>query len=131
MSAVPIDFKEDSQSIELEFEAVESDNITLDENSLSLDLAFEETAADINTSFTEQAQEMDMQFGETAYLTNDIPFATKSTAGKVIIGDNLLVENGVVSVDVASEADADNTKPITAAAVAVQIGNIEVILGTI
>lgn len=131
MSALPLDFKEDIQNIDLEFEAVENDNITFNENSLSLDLEFEETAADINTLFAEETQEMNMAFGETAYLTNDIPFATKSTAGKVIIGDNLLIDNGVVSVDVANEADKDNTKPITAAAVAVQLGNIEVILGTI
>lgn len=37
----------------------------------------------------------------------------------------------VLSVNTASEAQADNTLPITSAAVATQIGNIEVLLKTI
>ena len=36
-----------------------------------------------------------------------------------------------IGVQVADEAEADNTLPITAAAVYVELGNIEVLLGTI
>ena len=40
-------------------------------------------------------------------------------------------ETKVLSVNTASEAEADNTLPITSAAVATQIGNIEILLKTI
>ena len=40
-------------------------------------------------------------------------------------------KQGRLSVQVAEEAEADNTLPITAAAVYAELGNIEVLLGTI
>lgn len=46
-------------------------------------------------------------------------------------GDNIKIEDGVISVITANEAEPDNTKPITAAAVHTQIGNIEILLKTI
>ena len=55
--------------------------------------------------------------------------ATTKTLGGMIVGDNLLVDKaGRVSVDTADEAEADNTRPITAAAVHTTIGNINVLL---
>lgn len=42
-----------------------------------------------------------------------------------------LNENGVLSVNTAHEPDPDNTLPITAAAVAQTLGNVETLLGTI
>lgn len=55
--------------------------------------------------------------------------ATTKTLGGIIVGDNLLVdEAGRVSVDTADEAEADNTRPITAAAVHTTVGNINVLL---
>ena len=58
--------------------------------------------------------------------------ATEHVLGGVIIGDNLkITEAGVLSVHTADAAEEDNTKPITSAAVATQIGNIEILLGTI
>lgn len=44
------------------------------------------------------------------------------------IGDNLKVVSGKLTVDTASEVQEDNTKPITSAAVFVEVGNIEVLL---
>ena len=40
-------------------------------------------------------------------------------------------KQGRLAVQVADEAEADNTLPITAAAVYAELGNIEVLLGTI
>ena len=58
--------------------------------------------------------------------------ATTEKLGGIIVGDNLKVtEEGRLSVDTATEPEADNTKPITAAAVQASIGNIEVLLQTI
>lgn len=53
----------------------------------------------------------------------DKPFET--------IGDNLKVVNGALSVDTAPNVEQDNTKPITSAAVYVEVGNINALLALI
>ena len=61
-----------------------------------------------------------------------LPPATTETLGGVIVGENLLItEEGVLSVDVANDAEQDNTRPITSAAVYLEIGNIDALLSTI
>ena len=45
--------------------------------------------------------------------------------------ETLSLENGVLSVNTAKEPDPDNTLPITSAAVAQTVGNIEILLQTI
>ena len=45
--------------------------------------------------------------------------------------ETLTLENGILSVNTADAAEADNTLPITSAAVHTQIGNIEVLLKTV
>ena len=45
--------------------------------------------------------------------------------------ETLTLENGVLSVNTATEAEEDNTLPITSAAVAATVGNIEILLKTI
>lgn len=48
------------------------------------------------------------------------------------MGKNLTVDsNGVLSVDTAEGAAADDTRPITAAAVHMEIGNIDALLSGI
>lgn len=47
------------------------------------------------------------------------------------IGDGLKVENGKLSVDTATAAEQDNTKPITSGAVYTAVGNINALLATI
>lgn len=46
-------------------------------------------------------------------------------------GDNISIEDGVISVLTTNDAEADNTRPMTSAGVYTQIGNINVLLGTI
>lgn len=55
------------------------------------------------------------------------------TGGGYNIGSGLKldVESNTLSVDVANDAEEDNTRPITSAAVYTIAGNIEVLLGTI
>ena len=61
-----------------------------------------------------------------------LPAATVSTLGGVIVGSDLLVtEAGVLSVDKAESVEGDNTRPITAAAVYAEVGNINALLATI
>lgn len=57
---------------------------------------------------------------------NELPVAVEYTAG-----DNIKIENNVISVLTADEASEDNTRPITSAAVNSIVGNIEVLLETI
>lgn len=51
--------------------------------------------------------------------------------GGYTIGDGLKVENGKLSVDIATSAEQDNTKPITSGAVYTTVGNINALLATI
>lgn len=64
--------------------------------------------------------------------STEVQLASPTNAGIVQIGENLKIDNnGVVSVDTATECECDNTKPITSAAVHTVVGNIETILSTI
>lgn len=47
------------------------------------------------------------------------------------IGDGLILQGGVLSVDTAKEVEADNTKPVTSGAVYMQLGNVEALLANI
>lgn len=55
-----------------------------------------------------------------------------STPGVVQIGSGLkITEDGVLSVDTADAVEQDNTKPVTSAAVHVEIGNIGALLAAL
>ncbi len=57
---------------------------------------------------------------------------TVAAGGSFALGHALTWDDqGRLSVQVAEEAEADNTLPITAAAVHTELGNIAVLLGTI
>lgn len=61
--------------------------------------------------------------------TADLPMASDKILGGIKVGENLKIdENGVLSVDTATEVIQDNTKPITSGAVFTEVGNIEVLL---
>lgn len=58
--------------------------------------------------------------------------ATADMLGGIKVGSNLTIDaNGVLSVDTATAVEADNTRPVTSAAVHVEIGNIEALLQNI
>lgn len=58
--------------------------------------------------------------------------ATTSTLGGIIVGEDLqITEEGVLSVIKANSVEEDNTRPITAAAVYTEVGNINALLATI
>lgn len=60
-----------------------------------------------------------------------LPVATAETLGGVKVGDALEIRDGVLSVLRADTAEADNTLPITSAAVHTELGNIAALLSTI
>ena len=62
----------------------------------------------------------------------DIPIATEEELGGVIVGDHLsITEEGRLSVVTTDAVAQDNTHPITAAAVYMEVGNINALLQTI
>lgn len=62
----------------------------------------------------------------------DVPIASETVAGIVRVGENLKINaDGVLSVDTAAAVEQDNTRPITAAAVYTEVGNINALLETI
>lgn len=81
--------------------------------------------------------------GDTPYIgengnwwvgDTDTGYAPSGEGGSAYrIGDGLKLDaqTNTLSVDTATEVEADNTRPITAAAVYETVGNIEVLLGTI
>lgn len=62
----------------------------------------------------------------------EVDIATETSLGVIMVGENLkITQEGVLSVDTANDVEQDNTKPITAAAVYTEIGNIDALLKTI
>ena len=58
--------------------------------------------------------------------------ATTSSLGSVIVGEDLqITPDGVLSVQKANAVEQNNTRPITAAAVYTEVGNINALLQTI
>ena len=75
-------------------------------------------------------------YAQSMELLNNISLggnpATTETPGIIKVGENLkITEDGVLSVDTATQVEQDNTKPITSAAVHTEIGNIEVLLAAL
>lgn len=62
----------------------------------------------------------------------ELPIASPSVLGGVKVGKNLTISaSGVLTVDTADDAEQDNTRPITSAAVHTIVGNIDSLLATI
>lgn len=80
-----------------------------------------------------ESSPMSAAFGEVQRIhDNPLVPATTTTLGGIIVGSDLLItEEGVLSVDKATMVEADNTRPITSAAVYAEVGNIQVLLETI
>lgn len=76
---------------------------------------------DDGTSFTTEPLHI-TQSSEWDDVTNK-PFES--------LGDDLIVEDGVLKIDKTNEVQADNTKPITSAGVHMVVGNIDALLETI
>lgn len=89
----------------------------------------------VKGSFNAQASSKGSVKGKVAIPYSavlDPPIATTDTAGTIIVGDNLTIdETGRLSVDTTDMVEKDNTKPITSAAVDATVGNIAILLQTI
>lgn len=93
-----------------------------------------EASEDLTASFDENADfDVDLQNLNIVHVGGGPDaIATTSTLGSIIVGENLkITPAGVLSVDMAENISGDNTKPVSAAKVYTEIGNINVLLGTI
>lgn len=62
----------------------------------------------------------------------DVPVASETVAGIIRVGENLKISaDGTLGVVTATNVEEDNTRPITAAAVYTEVGNINALLETI
>ena len=84
----------------------------------------------INVDLVSNSPVISVEVG-VGYGSGMIPVASKETLGGIKVGENLKINNGVLSVDTTNTATEDNTKPITSAAVYAEIGNIGVLLEAI
>ena len=64
-------------------------------------------------------------------LVDQQAYATSQEAGVVKVGENLKIDEGVLSVETTNDAEEDNTKPMTSAGVYVELGNINILLSKI
>lgn len=94
---------------------------------MNLAVKFQESIQQFTAvNLQENAQQFTANMGE-------IQTVAEYVGGQVYTaGDNIHISNeGVISVLTADIVESDNTKPVTSAAVAMQVGNIEILLQTI
>ena len=147
---IVVGFEEDDNMIDAGFDETHDteNNMNFIESSKEIPVGFEENDGSIEPDFGE-IQEINRhtsyhnslanrnipdqhQIGAITGLQEALNPATKSNLGRIMVGDNLRVtDDGILSVDTADNMEEDNTRPITAAAVATQVGNIEILLATI
>lgn len=90
---------------------------------MKLCVRFEQTDQRLSAGFQDNSQTLGAEF-------KDVQTVTKGGPDFKPDGETLILEDGVLRVNTADEV-GDSTLPITAAAVNVTVGNIEVLLGTI
>lgn len=100
---------------------------------LEFDVSFQEKDKKLDVSFDSASKNLNVEFQNLHKVSEigELPVASQNTLGGIKVGENLKMSNGVLSVDTANQVEQDNTKPVTSAAVHVQIGNIAVLLANI
>lgn len=79
---------------------------------------------------TERIQANNAELREAIEMAESLPDAGQGGIS-FTTDETLSFENGVLRVNTADAAESDNTLPITSAAVAETVGNIEILLKTI
>jgi hypothetical protein len=93
------------------------------DNNIDINLIDSDTDVYVNMAVEQVDITVELVAGETL-----LPVASADTLGGIKIGNNLKIENGVLSVDTATQVEQDNTKPVTSGAVHTELGNIEALL---
>lgn len=86
----------------------------------------------LDGQITQQATTLTAEMSETTTLGGNMNAVPTGAGGiQYKAGDHISIEKGVISVLTADQVETDNTKPVTSAAVATQVGNIDILLQTI
>lgn len=89
----------------------------------------------IEMEIAHELQDMEMEIAdETTNAEMEIDFKGELVSGGGMAfetDETLTFKDGVLSVNTADVVEKDNTLPVTSAAVASQVGNIEILLKTI
>ena len=95
----------------------------------------QQTALLIDMDIAQTDREMALEVAEMVRVSTPggyiLPKATAEILGGIRVGKNLTVDSNGVRSDTAEGAAADDTRPITAAAVHMEIGNIDALLSGI
>ena len=126
-------------------------DLSFEQNQQNINVPFAESGGQFSANFGETSVLHDGQNGATVIpsvsadgvisWTNDRELPNpepvnikgeKGDSGTIFTTDETLtLRNGILSVNTAEEPDPNNTLPITSAAVASTVGNIEILLKTI
>lgn len=87
---------------------------------MRLSVAFKEEESSFPVKFEAQAETLPADFGEVKVISGGVQ--------SFRVDETLSFVDGLLSVNTAHEPDPDNTLPITSAAVAATVGNIEILL---
>ena len=134
-TALSMEIDSDAKSLDL---AIEEENgemdISLNELSEDINLEHEKVVvieAEAGGYYTPQAEQIDDDTVRISF-TPRMPSRGDAAEGAIYTpGENISIENNIISVLTTDDVEEDNTKPITSAGVHVQIGNIQVLLDTI
>lgn len=97
---------------------------------MTIAVRFQESGQNIPVSFRESSQQTSVDFGSVQRLTAIADYPEEGNIGDILMKTSMDA-NGVSWITPASNAEEDNTRPITAAAVYTEIGNINALLATI
>lgn len=110
---------------------------------LQFDAVFEEDARELPLNMTSDTRDLDASFeyfqkgdGALANITAEsiesaLGYKPVSKNDLPLIGETLKLEDGVLNVNTAEAVEEDNTRPVTSAAVYMQLGNIEALLANL
>lgn len=90
------------------------------------------TSGEIIEGTLETSESIDAELEIPTMSSYTLQPATDHSLGGIIVGEDLqITPEGILSIHKATEVEEDNTRPITAAAVYAEVGNINALLATI
>lgn len=106
-------------------------DVAFDDNGIHLPCEMDVSRQVLNASFDHYQQGGHSQALTATSIVNALGYKPMDKDDLPKIGDTLKIENGILNVNAAQVVEEDNTRPVTSAAVYVQLGNIEALLANL